>query len=169
MSEIWFISDTHFGHNAILHHCKRPYSSIQNHDIALLYEITKTVKPKDKVFCLGDFIWKRREIADYFRVLPGKWTLVPGNHDENFRNELKKFCKVEERLVHFKYNKQLFILCHYPLETWRNCMHGSIHLHGHSHGSLKTRRKNRFDVGWDVHHQLINIKEIVAWVSSSPE
>jgi calcineurin-like phosphoesterase family protein len=164
MSDIWFISDTHFGHNSILKHCKRPFSNVQNHDTALLYEIVKTVKPRDKVYCLGDFIWKRREIAAYFKVIRGKWTVVPGNHDENFRNELKKFCKVEERLIHVKFNRTLFVLCHYPLDTWNGSHHTSVHLHGHSHGTLGTYRKNRFDVGWDVHHKLVNLDEILSWI-----
>jgi len=164
MADIWFISDTHFGHAAILKHCNRPFSNIQNHDIALLYEITKNIKSKDKVYHLGDFIWRRGDISKYFNILKGKWIIVPGNHDENFKNELKRFVKVEERLFHLKINKTLFVLCHYPLDTWNGSGHNTLHLHGHSHGTLKTYRKNRFDVGWDIHHRLINLEEILQWV-----
>jgi calcineurin-like phosphoesterase family protein len=38
-------------------------------------------------------------------------------------------------------------LSHYALRTWRNSHHGSMHLHGHSHGSLPRWGRSR-DVGF---------------------
>jgi hypothetical protein len=32
---------------------------------------------------------------------------------------------------------------HYPIEEWDGRYHGSIHLHGHSHGKAR-KMKNRF-------------------------
>jgi|WetSurMetagenome_2_1015567.scaffolds.fasta_scaffold01544_13 calcineurin-like phosphoesterase family protein len=163
MADIWFFSDPHFEHEAILKHTNRPYSNITNMNIAILYEIRNTVKKRDTVICLGDFIWKKRLIKSYAKLLPGKWTIIPGNHDEKFKGELSKYFMVTERLYHKKFNKKLFVLCHYPLDTWSSSNHGSIHLHGHSHGTLKTSRENRFDISWDVYKRLINLDEVLSW------
>ena len=161
MADIWFIADTHFDHANIIHHASRAFSNVINMDIGVLYSITKTIKPRDTVYCLGDFIWKRKLIKQYARVLPGKWTVIPGNHDESFKNELSKYFKFTQRLHHIKINKRLFVLCHYPLDTWNGSHHGSVHLHGHSHGTLKGKRNNRFDVGWDVWKRPVNYEEIM--------
>jgi calcineurin-like phosphoesterase family protein len=50
------------------------------------------------------------------------------------------------------YNKQKFILSHYPIEEWEDMDHGSIMVHGHCHHKLDTSDSNMFyrrkDVGW---------------------
>ena len=58
--------------------------------------------------------------------------------DSNFLNELKL-------------NKDLLCLMHYPMHSWNKSHHGSIHLHGHCHGSIDTenRLRRRLDVGVD--------------------
>lgn len=164
MADIWFFSDPHFDHAAIIKHTDRPYSDVINMNMAIAYSICQTVKPRDTIYCLGDFIWKRNLIKPYFKIFRGKWVLIPGNHDEKFKNEYLKYCKVTERLFHKKFNKKLFILSHYPLDTWSSSHRGSIHLHGHSHGRLSSYRESRFDMSWDVHKRLINLDEVLSWV-----
>ncbi len=56
-------------------------------------------------------------------------------------------------LTTITYNKQLFVLSHYPLDQWEDMSHGSIMLHGHCHhqiDSCETNTKHRrMDVGID--------------------
>ncbi len=52
---IFFTSDTHFGHKDIIDYYKRPYASVEEMDAALEKNWNETVKPNDKVYHLGDF------------------------------------------------------------------------------------------------------------------
>lgn len=79
---LYFTSDTHFGHKHILEFCHRPFSSIEEHDKALIENWNNVVGPDDTVFHLGDFgfggfpFWKNiRE------QLNGHIILIIGNHD----------------------------------------------------------------------------------------
>ena len=38
---------------------------------------------------------------------------------------------------------------HFPIHSWNRQHHGSIHLHGHTHGSLDNSHLFRFDMGVD--------------------
>lgn len=55
-------------------------------------------------------------------------------------------------LTKLVYNKQEFILSHYPLEDWENIDRGSIMLHGHSHHKIDSNDLNMYykrkDIGW---------------------
>jgi hypothetical protein len=75
---------------------------------------------------------------------------VVGNHDERNPQVLKLPWERKGDLVTFRDNGRRAILCHYPLETWKGAHSGSLHFHGHSHGSLRRRIPMRFDVGVDV-------------------
>ena len=79
---LFFVSDTHFGHENILKFCKRPFSSIEEHDKALIDNWNSVIGPEDTVFHLGDFCFggfpKWKEIREQ---LNGHIILIIGNHD----------------------------------------------------------------------------------------
>ncbi len=52
---IWFVSDTHFGHGNVLKYCNRPFSSTLEHDQQLIANWNSVVKENDTVYHLGDF------------------------------------------------------------------------------------------------------------------
>ena len=56
-SGIFFTSDTHFGHSKIIDYCKRPFSSIEEHDKTLIQNWNNVVGQDDTVFHLGDFAY----------------------------------------------------------------------------------------------------------------
>lgn len=82
---LFFTSDTHFGHKHILEFCKRPFSSIEEHDEQLIANWNSVVGVDDTIFHLGDFafggypFWKK-----IVEQLNGHIILVIGNHKINF-------------------------------------------------------------------------------------
>lgn len=81
---VWFTSDSHFGHEKIIVHCKRPFSSAEEMDEEMIRRFNERVAPDDTVYHLGDFAMKEATAAAYASRLHGKKVLVSGNHDGSF-------------------------------------------------------------------------------------
>jgi calcineurin-like phosphoesterase family protein len=154
----WFTSDTHFGHKRILEYCAstRQYETIEEHDAALVRAWNARVKPTDHVYHLGDFAFLPKDPAqDILRQLNGYIHLIEGNHDrlDKFEgvNNIVEITPYKE----LKVGKKTFVLFHFPIESWNKVHYGSIHLHGHSHGSITHHpidpKARRMDVGVDCH------------------
>jgi calcineurin-like phosphoesterase family protein len=151
---LYFTSDLHLGHKNIIRHCNRPFDSVEEMDQHLIAQINECVGPKDTLYILGDFSYRAREPSAYLaQLVCPKVILIMGNHDDLVRKNPQDYNFAEVRdYLELRYNKQLYVLSHYPFVSWRNSSRGSIHLHGHCHGTLKVQQKNRFDVGVDVHN-----------------
>lgn len=143
---IFFISDTHFGHNNIIQYCQRPFASVEHMNEVMIDNWNKTVKFNDTVYHLGDVAFSNYELIER---LKGKIILVPGNHDlGRAKKVMHLFYEVLPELTYLKVDQERrFVLCHYPLESWRR--EYRYHLHGHSHG-MSNKAKNRLDVGVDA-------------------
>ena len=48
------IADMHFGHEAIIRYCNRPYKTVQEMDEDIIKKWNETVSNKDTVLVLGD-------------------------------------------------------------------------------------------------------------------
>ena len=99
-SGVFFTSDTHFNHEAILRFCDRPFTSIQEHDKVLIDNWNSVVGPEDTVFHLGDFCFggfpKWKEIREQ---LNGHIILIVGNHDDRNRTQgINTLLSVSEEL-----------------------------------------------------------------------
>lgn len=164
---IWFTSDTHFNHSKIIEFCKRPYSSIEEHDAALIKNWNDLVSPEDTVFHLGDFCYggapKWKEIISQ---LNGHIILIRGNHDD--KNLQASLYPLFEDVV---YQARLLIgnrtvyLNHFPFlcfahadpNTYKDAY--SIQLFGHVHsgpycttedkGRMNYLYPTQYDVGVD--------------------
>ena len=158
MSEIWFTADTHFCHDAIRCHCRRPFTSATAMDEQMIRLWNHTVSAKDLVFHLGDFAHTRDVgvALAIARALNGRKVLLIGNHDRHYEKEYKR---VFEKVIQYHemywpgdgangYDRIKVCLFHYPMETWNTKHWSALHLHGHSHGKTKAVA-NRFDVGVD--------------------
>lgn len=78
---IFFWSDTHFGHERIKNYCGRPFSTLEEMDSTLIKNFNERVAEDDLVFFLGDFCLKQStEASD-----------APKKAFEYYRNQLK--CK----------------------------------------------------------------------------
>ena len=141
---LFFTADTHFHHEKIIGYCDRPFTSIIDHDQALIDNWNSVVKDSDEVWILGDFSFSDPRF--YLEKLKGRKRLIRGNHD--YKNW--KTMPWELPLVELKHQGRMLILCHYPLMSWRASSHlHTIHLHCHCHGKL-THKGLAMDVGVDV-------------------
>ena len=150
----WITADTHFGHNNIIKYCNRPFSSVEDMDEELISLWNAVVRKNDIIYHLGDFSLKK-SVDEYLSQLNGQIKLVPGGHDYWLKKiDLNKYKGKLEILPLYKSIKvygERVVLCHYPMASWEASFHGSLHLHGHSHGKME-KIPNRFDVGVDCNN-----------------
>ena len=82
-SNVFFTSDTHWGHTNILAFCNRPYKNVEEMNHCLIDNWNKKVPVDGVVFHLGDFAWGGYPFWKNIRdQLNGKIILIKGNHDE---------------------------------------------------------------------------------------
>ncbi len=171
MDNIWFTSDTHFSHRNI---CNkelsswanaryRTFNSIEEMNERIINNINEVVGPQDIIYHLGDFSFgPRMEMYEIRkRIKCKRIRLVYGNHDTDIRRSKRlqgmfEWCKDYYQLkykdIHDDNYYYHFILFHYPIASWQKQNHGSIQLHGHSHGNYKSPVLRQFDVGVDCHN-----------------
>ena len=154
MSDIWFTSDTHFGHTNIIEYSNRPFSSVEEMNDALIANWNDRIKNGDVVYHVGDFAFtiKTNAINKIMSQLNGQKFLIYGNHDK------KDVIKSDGWVWQGHYKKirvesQKIILFHYGCRVWDGCHRGSWQLYGHSHGSLQDDPNAKaFDIGVDCHN-----------------
>jgi len=155
MNNIFFTSDTHFGHRLMLNAERvraRPWASLEEMNEGLIENWNSTVSERDTVYHLGDFSFlKSGPTLDVLRRLNGKIHLIRGNHDKSLNQYiLAHFASVSD-LKEVRVGEYRIICSHYALMTWDKMYRGSWMLHGHSHGSLPCDlTKRRLDVGVDT-------------------
>ena len=149
---IYFTSDLHLGHGAIIRMRNRPFVDVEEMNQKLIDNYNSVVRQKDMVYILGD-ICHRMRVEDANQLisrLNGKKILISGNHDKKYDRDLfDEICDFKTLSLHGHY----FVLMHYPMLSWPKMYQGSIHLHGHVHGSAENNQQNqqegiyRYDVG----------------------
>ena len=142
MSRIFLTSDTHFGHDREFLFGPRGFSSIQEHDEAVVANWNSVVGPDDIVYHLGDVMLNdNKHGMDCLRRLNGHIKLIRGNHDTDARMEFYKTLPNVEVLGWaevIKYKKYQFYLSHHPtltsnLEKAPYLRMHLINLFGHTH------------------------------------
>lgn len=175
MSNIFFCSDLHFHHKNIIKYSNRPFSSVQEMNEALIKNWNAVVQPDDTVWQLGDFAFcSYDEIKKIIRRLNGHKNFLFGNHDKELMKHSDDLLssKLLDSLQYYKELKvdgQLIVLLHYGLRVWNKSHHGSIHLYGHSHGSLPPHGKS-VDVGVDCkeitsEYRPVSLGEVIKYMS----
>lgn len=145
---LYFTGDTHFGDPRVLRIDRRPFTSMADHDAALIAHWNAVVGPHDDVWHLGDVARASRDVVEALLTrLNGRKHLLVGNNDPATTIGAKGWTSVQH-YAELKVEGQHLILCHYPFRTWNQMGKRSINLHGHSHGRLKPMTR-QFDVGVD--------------------
>lgn len=177
--DVFFTSDTHYGHRNIIKYCKRPflkdptipdpYEHDWNLDTDTMNETmiqnwNKVVKPGDLVYHLGDFFMGSKvaeKLREYRARLQGEITLILGNHDKSAKVYLE--AGFERVMRSFTCNGPramgLIVMRHHPPKV----RDGNVtHLCGHVHEEW-ARRDNVYNVGVDVRNFTpVSIDEILA-------
>lgn len=151
-TNIFFTSDTHYGHTKVIEYASRPFTDSHEMDEAMIARWNAIVRPGDLVYHLGDFALSRPEHAvKTVRRLMGNKYLVFGNHDKRLRKDVEFLgCWVWSRdLTQIEVGDQKITLCHYAMRTWNQVHRGAWQLYGHSHGSLTESAARSTDVGVD--------------------
>lgn len=166
---IFFTSDTHFGHKNIIHHCARPFGSVEEMDDKLIENWNARVRPDDDVWHLGDFCFRNAKNAEtYLLRLNGRKHLVWGNHDPDKVRTLPHWAS-SQPYAEIKINRQRIVLFHYAMRVWNQSHRGSIQLFGHSHGNLNGTHRS-LDVGCDCwNYRPVAFGEILERLGSLPE
>lgn len=133
MSNTFLVSDLHLGHAGV---CKflredgsklRPWDTTEDMDEALIENWNKVVRPKDKVYNLGDVVINRKALKTLAR-LNGDKVLIKGNHDIFRLEEYTPYFRDVRGFGHF----DGFALTHIPihpdsLSRWTGNIHGHLH------------------------------------------
>ena len=142
MRQTWVISDTHFGHAKILgfkgsdRKPIRSFTSVDEMDDFMIDSWNSVVSPEDKVYHLGDIIWKHGSL-DLIRELSGHIRLISGNHDIfGAKQYLKAGIKAIYGMKVIEHEDQNVVLTHCPV-------HDSVlqeprfkcNIHGHIHNN----------------------------------
>jgi calcineurin-like phosphoesterase family protein len=127
MGTVFFIGDTHFGHEKLITGeigIRKCFKSVEEHDQALEDNWNKTVRSKDVVYHLGDVTFGNFEVL---ARLKGDKKLVMGNHD--------KFSRLAQYFTNF-YGAHIyngFLLTHIPVNTRELEFRFKFNIHGHLH------------------------------------
>lgn len=142
MSNVFFISDTHLGHEKIITFGHRIFASIEEHDEMIVSNWNSVVGKTDTVrhqgdVCVGGDLTER--VINCLKRLNGRIFIVPGNHDT--RAKLKKYAElgfiVDTGMVEFKGD---FALTHPPVHVQQVETRFKANIHGHLHSDNITRK-----------------------------
>ena len=136
MPATFLVSDTHFGHMGVCRFTRndgvtklRPWDNADEMDEAMVKAWNERVKPKDKVYHLGDVVINRKALSIMHR-LNGDKVLIRGNHDIFKDTDYREHFR-ELRAYHVMNG---MILSHIPLHPESLGRFGT-NIHGHLHAN----------------------------------
>lgn len=170
---VYFCSDSHYSHSQILkYQPNRKFSSLEEHDKALVDNINNTVGENDILFCLGDWSFGSYKTGENVSNIEKFRNLIKckhvhilfGNHDlELIKDKTHLFSSSAHyrEIIVIEQNKeqgvkpikQKIVLSHYSHRVWNNMRNGAWMLFGHSHGSLTEVSGKTMDVGFDTNKE----------------
>lgn len=180
IGNIWFSSDTHAFHKNICkgsttwttfeagssHQSLRDFENQEEMTEELVNRFNSVVKENDTLYHLGDWSFGGHENIKRFRDMLNckNIHLIFGNHDQHITpinspyRQLFSSCdyykelnlKLDKKWQQFK--KIKIVMNHYAMRVWNQSHHGSLHLFGHSHGSLSDVNNRSMDVGADTNN-----------------
>lgn len=143
-SNIFLISDTHFGHEKCCTVFKRqdgsplrPFANAQEMDEEMVRRWNEVVREQDKVYHLGDVVISKR-FLDIIGRLNGSKRLIRGNHDIFKTKEYIEagFKEIYGVRVLEKVNA---VLTHVPLHPASITERWGVNIHGHLHANIVER------------------------------
>lgn len=136
MSNLWLISDTHFGHDKEFIYLPRNFQTVEEMNEAIVERWNANVKEQDTVYLLGDVAMGSIDNINFLTRLKGQIYLAIGNHDTETRlNAIKQLPNIKS--IEFGYRLKdgriTFLLTHYPQLTGNYDKSHTYSIHGHTH------------------------------------
>ncbi len=134
IKNIWFISDTHFGHANFLNFTDnqgrkiRLFDTVEQMDDCMQTRWNESIKPGDRVYHLGDVAMGNPAASRIVGKLHGGKRLILGNHDVVKGDMVNYFHKIVMWRVFREYD---FMISHVPMRE--DNMITTFNLHGHIH------------------------------------
>ena len=127
MSKVWVCADLHLGHKNITKF--RPqFATAEEHHKTVMENFLTTVGKRDKVFLLGDIVFKEGlEYAKILSTLSANIILVKGNHDA-----MDFYADSVQGLMSYKGAW----LSHAPIHEQELDHRKQFNIHGHLHGGF---------------------------------
>lgn len=166
---IWFTSDLHFGHQAVIEYSKRPFDSLGIMHETLIARWNHCVRSDDTIYVVGDLaLCPFKEFEPIAKRLQGHKILVQGNHDHYSAGQYAKLGFQVFQEVKTKVAGKVVRLSHFPyalpwyrrpfaykselrfMERRPPKIKGEILIHGHTHSSLREYDDGRIHVGTDA-------------------
>jgi calcineurin-like phosphoesterase family protein len=142
MPSVFLVSDTHFGHTGVCRFTRndgvtklRPWDNADEMDEEMVKRWNDRVRPKDKVYHLGDVVINRKALGIMSR-LNGDKVLIRGNHDIFRDTEYNQYFR-ELRAYHVMNG---LILSHVPIHEASLGRFG-CNIHGHLHANRVMKAK----------------------------
>lgn len=169
---IFFMSDTHYGHKFIISACNRPYATVEEMDAGIIGNVNKIVGRDDLIIFLGDFCqWKEKATQSFYHYFKQhnciNWMWVYGNHDKKIKNAVRSHKDIlwsgdllDITIQDGELTRDI-VLSHYPLLSWNKQYHGSIMCAGHTHQNTY-KIKNLLNVCVEqTNYSPISFKDVV--------
>ena len=137
--KVWFISDLHLNHNKEFLYKPRGFNSIGEMNEAIIKNLKACVGAEDHLYILGDLCFGPNEEArTWLEQIPGKVTVIVGNHDTDSRLALYEELGFKVMFAaRMRYGKYHFFLSHYQTLTENSgedyLTNAHINLYGHTH------------------------------------
>ena len=129
MSDIYVISDTHFGHANIIRYSSRPFASVEEMDEVMIARWNAVVRPQDHIYHLGDVAVSQEALNRVMPRLAGHKRLVLGNHDNHA--PMRDYVRYFDKILAWRLFKPL-ILTHVPIHQG-SFGKATVNVHGHVH------------------------------------
>lgn len=178
---IYFTSDLHLNHRAVIPMCGRDFETIEQMNKTLIDNINERVRKDDTLYILGD-VTNKGTVASANELISQikckNLYLIEGNHDKKYDETLfKEIHKLTEIHVGVAGKNYSITLCHFPMMSWYKYRHGSIHLHGHIHSKgneynlqMKSEGIRRYDVGVDANNFYpVSLHELLGFLGIDQE
>lgn len=174
MPNVFFISDSHFGHRNLAEKFTqkdgspaRDFDTVEEMDEYMIKQWNSVVRPEDIIYNLGDFVMNKSRLNIAER-LNGRKKLIMGNHDNHDSLEYLEYFETIDGVKDFK--KHGFVCTHIPVHPCQLEHRWLANVHGHSHhhliklenGHIDNRYINLCGEHWDYTPvELSEIKNIV--------
>lgn len=170
MSDLYFTSDEHYGHEKIIKFAKRPFANSKDHIQESIRIHNETVPKGARVYHVGDLFWYTvplKDALDIIHSLNGQHYFIYGNHDElmeehKILRDAFVWCRQGYQKIYHPKIDNAIIACHFAMHVWPDSHKGAYHVYGHTHGDLPEQSNLSFDIGQDAwNFKPVSIEEII--------